>query len=465
MITETLKANPLGYEKIGRLIIRFSTPAIASNVLNAVYNTIDQIFIGNIVGNEGIAAISVTFPLMTVVGAIGIMIGIGSASSFNLHQGAGNRDKAEKIAGNGISMLIVSGLLIAVLALLFLKPLLRLFGATPEILGLSSEYTTIIAIGLPFNLLTMGGSMLIRADGSPNWAMFSMVSGAVFNIILKLIFLFVLGWGVRGIAGATVLGQLLSAGVAVAYLAGRMKTVRWSKSSFVVTWSNIKAICALGAAGFANQMAMTLVTIVLNNTLRYYGDLSNYGSTVTLGAVGAITRINMIFLSFVIGLGQGCQPINGFNYGARNYQRVRDTLRTALIINVSIAVTFFALFQIFPLQILSIFGEGSPEYFAFGTRYLRIFLFMTFSNALQPLASGYFTSTGRAKMGIFVSLTRQILFLIPLLLLFPLFFGIDGVVYAGPIADCVAAILSGTFLFREFKRLNGLIKSGDKLLD
>ena len=293
--------------------------------------------------------------------------------------------------------------------------------------------------------------------------MVSMMSGAIFNIILKSILVFGFGLGIKAIAWATNIGQMLSAGLVLSYFIKGMRTVRLTKNSFYPTAAIIKSICSLGAAGFANQIAMTLVTIVLNNTLRHYGDLSHYGSTVALGAVGAISRINLIFMSFVIGLGQGCQPISSFNYGARSFERVKKVLKTALVCNIIIAVVFFTLFQSLPRQIISIFGQGSPEYYEFATRYLRIFMFMTFTNGLQPLASGYFTSTGRAKMGIFVTLTRQIIFLIPLLLIFPVFFGIDGVVYAGPIADFAAATLASIFFIREYKRLNRLINDAEVL--
>ena len=237
-----------------------------------------------------------------------------------------------------------------------------------------------------------------------------------------------------------------------------MKTVELTKKTFAPSFSNIKTMCALGLAGFSNQIAITLVNIVLNNTLRYYGDLSHYGSTVALGAVGAISRVNMIVISAVVGLGQGCQPIYGFNYGAKDFARVKDTLRKALICGTTIAVLCFAIFQLFPHLIIGIFGEGSDEYYEFATRYLRIFMFMTFANGLQPLAASYFTSTGRAKMGAFISMTRQIIFLIPLLLILPAFYGIDGAVFAGPVSDIVAAVLSVIFFIHEFRKLNTSVR-------
>ena len=455
---EAVSDNPLGYERIGKLILKFSIPAIASNLLNAIYNIVDQIFIGNGIGYDGIAATSIAFPLFTIVAAVSIMLGVGCASSFNLNLGAGEKEKAGKMAGNGLSVMFLCGLALAAIFLVFLQPLLYLFGATDDIIGLSTDYTFIVVLGVPFQMMTMIGCYLARADGSPNWSMISMMAGAVFNLIFDPVFMFVFGWGIKGIAWATTLGQVLSAVIALYYIIRGMKTVELTKKTFAPSFSNVKTMCALGLAGFSNQIAITLVSIVLNNTLRYYGDISRYGSTVALGAVGAISRINMIVIAAVVGLGQGCQPIYGFNYGAGDFARVKETLRNAIICGTSIAVLCFALFQLFPHLIISIFGEGSDEYYEFATRYLRIFMFMTFTNGLQPLAASYFTSTGRAKMGAFISMTRQIIFLIPLLLILPAFYGIDGAVFAGPISDIVAAVLSVIFFTREFRKLNAAIR-------
>ena len=458
---DTSRVNPLGYERIGKLILRFSIPAIASNLLNAIYNIVDQIFIGHGIGYDGIAATSITFPMVTIVAAISIMLGVGCASGFNLNLGAGNREKSEEIAGNGLTIMALSGVTLMVIFLVFLTPLLRLFGATDEIMGMSKDYAFIVVLGIPFQMMTVGACQLIRADGSPNWSMITMMSGAVFNLIFDPVFMFAFGWGIKGIAWATTLGQVLSAVLSVSYIVRGLKTVNLPKSTFKPKAANIKKICSLGISGFTNQIAISLVTIVLNNTLRYYGELSHYGSTIALGAVGAISRINMIFVAAVVGLGQGCQPINSFNYGAKDFARVKETLKKALVCNISIAVLFFALFQLFPRMIIGIFGQGSPDYFEFATRYLRIFMFMTFSNGLQPLAASFFSATGRAKMGAFISMTRQIIFLVPLLLILPIFLGIDGAVFAGPVSDIVAATLATIFFAREFRKLNSSIASSE----
>ena len=455
----TKSENPLGYEKIGKLILQFSLPAIASNLLNAVYNIVDQIFIGHGIGYNGIAATAITFPMVTITAAVSVMIGIGCAASFNLNLGAGNKEKAGEIAGNGLSVMTFNGLLLMTVYLVFLTPLLNLFGATPDIMSLTKDYALIIVIGVPFQVVTVGACFLVRADGNPTWSMVSMMTGAVFNLIFDPVFMFVFGWGIKGIAWATAIGQMLSAVLSLSYLIRGMKTVTLIRRYFKPKLSNVKVMCSLGMSGFANQFAMALVNIVLNNTLRHYGDLSHYGSTIVLGAVGAISKINTIFISCFVGIGQGCQPINSFNYGAKKYARVKETLKSALLCDLAIGVLFFTLFQLFPRLIISIFGQGSPDYFEFASRYLRIFMFMTFSNGLQPLTSAYFSATGRAKLGAFVSMTRQIIFLIPLLVLLPIYYGIDGALFAGPIADTVAAILSIIVIAWEFRELNKAITS------
>ena len=458
---EILSENPLGFEKLSRLIIRFSIPAIVSNLLNAMYNVFDQIFAGHGIGYDGVAAISVSFPFVTITAAISIMLGLGVAANFNLSLGAGDKRKAQNVTSTGISVMVISGIAMCILFLIFLRPLLVLFGAVDEIMDLAVEYTALIIIGIPFQVLTIGLTSLIRADGNPNWSLLCMFSGAAVNIILDPILMFVFDMGISGVALSTAIGQIFSAVMAIIYMARGLKTLQLPRILTFPKWTYLKEICALGASPFANQAAMTLVTIVLNSTLRHYGELSEYGGTVALGAVGAISRLNIIFVAFVIGVGQGCQPINGFNYGAKNFVRVRQTLKIALRANMVIAFTFFLLFQLFPHQIIGIFGDGPPEYFRFAVRYLRVFMFMTFSNGLQPLVASYFSATGRAKMGIFVSFTRQIIFLIPLLIILPVFMGIDGILFAGPVADLAAAVLAGTFIFRELRKLSKLIEGSE----
>lgn len=453
MSSENIKqGNPLAEEKIGRLIARFAVPAIISMLVSSLYNIVDQIFIGQGVGMLGNAATNIAFPVSIICTATALLLGIGSASNYNLEAGAGRNDRAAEIAGNGLAMLVICGVVIGAVVLIFLNPLLHLFGVTKEILPYAQDYTGITAIGIPFLILTTGGNHLIRADRSPTYSMTCMLTGAILNTILDPLFIFVCHWGIKGAAAATVIGQVVS-GLMVIYYFARKRKMELKRSMFLPKAGYLKMIVSLGMASCINQIAMAIVQITMNNTLRYYGAQSMYGSEIPLACVGVISKVNMVFMAIAIGISQGCQPIWGFNYGARNYGRVREAYRKAFAICIVLGVVFFGCFQLFPRQIVSIFGSGSEAYFHFAERYFRIFMFVTFLNGIQPMSSGFFTSIGKSKLGIVVSLTRQIIFLLPLILIIPLFMGIDGVMYAGPIADGAAALVAIIFAEREMKAL------------
>lgn len=446
------QGNPLAEEKIGRLIARFAVPAIISMLVSSLYNIVDQIFIGQGVGMLGNAATNIAFPVSIICTATALLLGIGSASNYNLEAGAGRNDRAAEIAGNGLAMLVICGVVIGAVVLIFLNPLLHLFGVTKEILPYAQDYTGITAMGIPFLILTTGGNHLIRADRSPTYSMTCMLTGAILNTILDPLFIFACHWGIKGAAAATVIGQVVS-GLMVIYYFARKRKMELKRSMFLPKAGYLKMIVSLGMASCINQIAMAIVQITMNNTLRYYGAQSMYGSEIPLACVGVISKVNMVFMAIAIGISQGCQPIWGFNYGARNYGRVREAYRKAFAICIVLGVVFFGCFQLFPRQIVSIFGSGSEAYFHFAERYFRIFMFVTFLNGIQPMSSGFFTSIGKSKLGIVVSLTRQIIFLLPLILIIPLFMGIDGVMYAGPIADGAAALVAIIFAEREMKAL------------
>ena len=453
MSSENIKqGNPLAEEKIGRLIARFAVPAIISMLVSSLYNIVDQIFIGQGVGMLGNAATNIAFPVSIICTATALLLGIGSASNYNLEAGAGRNDRAAEIAGNGLAMLVICGVVIGAVVLIFLNPLLHLFGVTKEILPYAQDYTGITAIGIPFLILTTGGNHLIRADRSPTYSMTCMLTGAILNTILDPLFIFACHWGIKGAAAATVIGQVVS-GLMVIYYFARKRKMELKRSMFLPKAGYLKMIVSLGMASCINQIAMAIVQITMNNTLRYYGAQSMYGSEIPLACVGVISKVNMVFMAIAIGISQGCQPIWGFNYGARNYGRVREAYRKAFAICIVLGVVFFGCFQLFPRQIVSIFGSGSEAYFHFAERYFRIFMFVTFLNGIQPMSSAFFTSIGKSKLGIVVSLTKQIIFLLPLILIFPLFMGIDGVMYAGPIADGAAALVAIIFAEREMKAL------------
>lgn len=447
--------NILGTEKVGTLILKFALPAIIGNIVNALYNIVDQIFIGQGVGMLGNAATNVAMPLTTVSTAMALLLGVGCASNFNLNLGAGRKERAGQFAAAGIGLLAIVGVALMLVVQLFLPQLLQLFGSTEKVYPFALTYTRITALGIPLVLFSTGCSQLIRADGSPTYSMVCMLSGAVANTILDPLFIFTFNMGIAGAAWATVTGQVLSAVMGGAYLF-RYKTVKLKAKWLKPRWGYAKRICSLGAAACFNQLAMMLVQIVMNNVLTYYGAQSQYGSDIPLACVGVITKVNIVLMAIVVGTAQGCQPINGYNYGAKNYARVKETYKKAAIGVTIVSTIAFVLFQLFPRQIVGIFGSGSEAYFRFAERYMRIYMMLVFTIGLQPVTSNFFTSIGKAKIGIIMSMTRQIIFLLPLILLFSHMFGIDGVMYAGPVSDFAAAAVALIAIRREMKLMTQL---------
>ena len=444
--------NPLGTEKISRLLVQFAIPAILSSLLGAVYNLTDQVFIGQRIGYLGNAATTVASPITVVCGAVALLFGIGATVHFNILQGKGKTREALGYGGGGISMLVISGVVLMAVTLVFTVPILYLFGANQEVLPLAKAYLRITALGIPFLLLTTGGTLLVRADGSPKYTLLCSAMGVGANIVLDFLFLYPLGMGVEGAALATILGQVLSGLMVVRYL-GHMKTGPLQREDFRVKKDRVLNMVKIGSAASLNQVAMLLSQIVLNSSLRHYGDLSVYGSSEVLAAAGVVAKVNMIFYSVIIGFSIGCEPIMGFNYGAKNFARVRETYRKTLLFVVVIGAVEFLCFWLFPNQLLSIFGEGTTAYGAFALRYMHIFMFMVAINGVAPVTMNMLSSTGNAKRGTIISLTRQIFLFIPLLLILPLFLNLDGVLYAGPTADFLAMVIALLVVRPELKKM------------
>lgn len=445
--------NPLGVQPVNRLLSQFAIPSIISMLVGSLYNIVDQFFIGQRVGELGNAATNIAFPLSTSCLALALLIGIGGSSAFNLAMGSGHEKRAVNIMGNAVVLLAGSGLVLSIITLLFLKPLLLFFGSPKAVLPYAMEYTKITAFGFPFLLLSTGGGHLIRADGRPRITMLCNLVGAVLNTILDALFVFGLNLGMSGAALATIIGQIVSGALAIWYLM-HGKTVTIRRENLRVKWENVTRIASLGMAPCSNQVAMMVVQIIMNQSLKHYGSHSIYGENIPIACAGIITKVNMIFMSFVIGLSQGLQPIASFNYGAGKKGRVKEAYIKAVSIGAVLAVIAFFMFQFFPRQIISIFGDGSELYYQFAIRYFHVFLFFTFVNFMQPITSNFFTAIGKPKVGSFLALTRQILFLLPLILLFPLFLGIDGIMYAGPVADCLAAVVCFIMVYRELRNFN-----------
>ena len=445
--------DPLGVQPVNRLLSQFAIPSIISMLVGSLYNIVDQFFIGQRVGELGNAATNIAFPLSTSCLALALLIGIGGSSAFNLAMGSGHEKRAVNIMGNAVVLLAGSGLVLSIITLLFLKPLLLFFGSPKSVLPYAMEYTKITAFGFPFLLLSTGGGHLIRADGRPRITMLCNLVGAVLNTILDALFVFGLNLGMSGAALATIIGQIVSGALAIGYLM-HGKTVTIRRENLRIKWENVTRIASLGMAPCSNQVAMMVVQIIMNQSLKHYGSHSIYGENIPIACAGIITKVNMIFMSFVIGLSQGLQPIASFNYGAGKKGRVKEAYIKAVSIGAVLAVIAFLMFQFFPRQIISIFGDGSELYYQFAIRYFHVFLFFTFVNFMQPITSNFFTAIGKPKVGSFLALTRQILFLLPLILLFPLFLGIDGIMYAGPVADCLAAVVCFIMVYRELRNFN-----------
>ena len=434
--------NPLGYKSIPSLLRNFAIPSIIATLVSSLYNIVDQVFIGQGVGYLGNSATNVSYPLTTICLALSLLIGIGSASRFSLCLGAGEQKEAEKVVGNSICMMLLSGILYAVLIEIFLYPMLTAFGATAENISYAATYSRIIALGMPFQIVTTGMSSLIRADGSPKYSMTCMLIGAILNTILDPIFIFLFDLGVAGAAWATIIGQFFSFLAAIAYIR-RFKSVRLEQKDLRLSVKESLQTASLGMSNSLNQVAITLVQIVMNNSLTYYGAMTIYGEDIPLASCGIVMKTNAILLSFFIGLSQGSQPIIGFNYGAKQYPRVRKTYQLAITCSF----------------VISTFGKGDALYFEFAIHFMRTFLFMVIVNGVQLISSNFFAAVGKPVKGLLLSMTRQVFFLIPLILILPLFFGIDGVLYAGPIADGVAFLVSVLLVSLEMKKMKSMEKA------
>lgn len=447
--------SPLATEKVSKLLKQFAGPSIIAMLVSAIYNIVDQFFIGHCVGALGNAATNIAFPLTMMCTSLALLFGIGGASNFNLVMGEGKREKAPYFIGNASAMLFSSGTVLFLITELFLEPMLHAFGSPAEVLPYAREYVRITAIGFPFLIITTGGGHLMRADGSPKMAMFCNLSGAIINIFLDALFVVGFGWGMTGAAAATVIGQVFSGMIVIRYLT-RYKTVKLTVKHIIPRSDCLGRIASLGAASSFNQIAMMVVQIASNNLLKYYGALSIYGEAIPIASAGIVMKVNQLFFAVIIGISQGTQPIVGFNYGAAKYSRVKEAYLLVVKIGVGLSLCAFAIFQIFPRQLLALFGEGSQEYYQFGVMYFRIFLAGTMMNFMQPFTSGFFTSIGKAYKGIFLSLTRQIIFLLPLLMIFPRFMGIEGILYAGPVADVMAFLTAVVMVWGEFKNMTKL---------
>ena len=446
--------NILGTEKIGKLIRKFSIPCIISLLVNSLYNIVDQVFIGWGVGYLGNGATNVVFPLTMICLAFALMFGDGTSAYLSLKLGEKRKDEAEKGVASGIIISVITAVLICIISLIFLPQLLNLFGCTDALRPYALKYGGIIAIGLPFMMIGTTLNSIIRADGSPQYAMFSMVLGAILNTILDPIFVFALKMGVEGAAIATVLSQIVTFVINVIYLR-KFKSINLDRRKFKISFSTAKKVSMLGISSFITEMSIVFVIATENNILAKCGADSKFGSEIPITVLGIVMKISQILNSIVIGIAAGSQPILGYNYGAGKNDRVKQTLKTVLSISVGISTIAFILFQTIPDKLILIFGNGDENYIEFACLGFRIYLMLCICNGIQIPSGIFFQAIGKSVKSAILSISRQIAILIPAMIILGNLFGIKGVLYSGPFADAVAFVLSVTLLIFEVRNLNG----------
>ena len=450
--TESPSSSIFATEPIGRLIAKFAIPCVISLLVNSLYNIVDQIFIGWGVGYLGNGATNIVFPITIVALSLSLMIGDGGAAYLSLKLGEGDIESAKKGVGNAIVLVTVVSILLAAVFLIGINPILDLFGATDMLRPYALQYGTIIGIGLPFMMIPGAINSMIRADGSPKYAMFSMALGAVINTIFDPVLIFVFHMGVQGAAIATVMGQVASFVFSVIYLP-RFKTLRFDLGSFRLQPRICVRIASFGISSFITQFAITIVMALTNNLLASYGAQSVYGSEIPLTATGIVMKVNQILISILVGIAVGTQPIIGYNYGSKNYLRVKKALDIAFMISEIISIIAFLVFQFTPMTIVSLFGSEEGLYNEFAVMAFRIFLLLCPFTGFQTVVSVYLQAVGKPIKSAILSLARQIIFFVPAALILPRFLGVAGVLWTGPVADGLAFLLSLGLLIYERSQL------------
>ena len=442
--------NILGSEKIIKLIRKFSIPCVISLVVNSLYNIVDQIFIGWGVGYLGNGATNVVFPLNMIALAFALMFGDGASAYLSLKLGEKKKEEASKGVANGIVISVIISLILCIISLVFLPQILKVFGCTDALRQYALQYGYVIVVGLPFMMIGTTLNSIIRADGSPKYSMTTMVLGAILNIILDPIFIFVLKMGVEGAAIATVISQILTFALNVCYIK-KFKSIEIKKESFKLKQNVVRKVTTLGISSFITQMSIVFVMAVENNLLGKYGADSKFGSEIPITVLGIVMKISQILNSIIIGIAAGTQPIIGYNYGAEKYDRVKQTIKTVLGLSVIISIIAFILFQTIPDKLISIFGSGDSNYMEFACLAFRTYLMLCICNGIQIPAGIVFQAIGKSFKSAVISLSRQILFLIPAMFTFGRLLGIKGVLYAGPFADGLAFLISASLLVVEIK--------------
>lgn len=444
--------NILGYEKIGKLIRKFSIPCIISLLVNSLYNIVDQIFIGWGVGYLGNGATNIVFPITMVCLAFALMLGDGTSAYLSLKLGEQKKEDAKKGVANGILLATIISVIFFAVALIFLPQLLNVFGCTDALREYALGYGYVIVLGLPFMMIGTTLNSVIRADGSPKYSMTSMITGAILNLILDPIFIFVFNMGVQGAAIATVISQLVTFVMNVMYIR-KFKSIKLQKEDFKLQFSIAKKVILLGISSFITQMSFVVVMAVENNLLAKYGAYSEFGAEIPITVLGIVMKVSQILNSIIVGIVAGAQPIFGYNYGAGKFDRVKQALKTVLGLSLIVSTIAFLLFQLIPDKLIAIFGSGDDKYIEFACLAFRTYLMLVICNGIQIPSGIFFQAIGKSTRSAILSISRQIVFLIPAFFILGKLFGISGILYAGPIADGLAFILAVLLLVKEVKGL------------
>lgn len=442
------RAERLGQGSIPSLLLKFSAPAVVGMLAQALYNVVDRIFVGRGVGSDGIAGATVAFPFMLLLLAFGMLIGFGATALVSIRLGQRKTAEAEQVLGNAAVLLVCVSLAMTAVGLTLLDPFLRVFGASEQILPYAHRYAQIIVCGSFFQMVGFGLNAVIRGEGNPRIAMVTMLIGALLNTVLDPIFIFHFGWGMRGAALATIVSQAVSCLWVLSYFLGGWSLLKLRPANLRLRRSICVSIVAIGSPPFAMQIAASVLNAILNNQLHAYG------GDLAISVMGIVYAVALFIVMPIFGINQGAQPIIGYNYGAESFDRVKKTLQTAILVASTISSAGFALTFLFPTQVVGLFNHDDPALMRLGTHAIRICLMMLPIVGFQIVGASYFQAVGKPKHAVFLGLSRQVLLLIPAVLVLPCFFGLNGVWAALPTADLGSSLLTGTWLLLEVRHLH-----------
>ena len=442
------QTHDLEFLPIGTLLLKFAIPAMAGTIINSLYNIVDRIFLGKYVGEVGIAATTIAMPLMMIVMAIGMLIGFGTNSQISIRLGEKRHEEAEQLLGQGMFLFVITSFAFTFLALLFIDPLLKLFGATAGVMPFARTYLAIVVIGTLVHQISFGANGFIRGEGNPRIAMATMLIGGIANVILDYIFIAIMGWGMAGAAWATVIGQSLSAAWVLHYYISGRSTVKLRWQHFRIRPELVRSVLVMGSPSFIMNVISSVQMSLFNN------QLAHFGGDTAISVMGVIMSFNMIWLMPIIGMSQGMQPIVGYNFGARNFTRVRKTFFLTNTVATVMSTGFFILAMIFPEYVFRLFIKIDSEVIPVGVDAVRRFMLSLPIVGYTIISGHYFQSIGRPKISLALTITRQIGFLIPALMILPEFFGLFGVWYAMPVSDAGACLVTSYFVIRELRQLS-----------